>query len=45
MANEDLVLLEKDERNPAIAVLTLNRADAGNAFNTPMLEALAGRID
>lgn len=45
MANEDLVLLEKDERNPAIAVLTLNRADAGNAFNTPLLEALAGRID
>jgi enoyl-CoA hydratase/carnithine racemase len=44
MANDDLVLLEKDERNPTIAVLTLNRADSGNAFNTPMLEALAERI-
>jgi len=45
MANEDLVLLETDDRNPAVAVLTLNRPDSGNAFNTPMLEALSDRLE
>ncbi|MHC4943455.1 MAG: enoyl-CoA hydratase/isomerase family protein [Planctomycetota bacterium] len=45
MANDDLVLYNKEERNPAVGVLTLNRPDAGNAFNTSMLEALSGRLD
>lgn len=41
----DLILLEKSEENEHIAILTWNRADAGNALNTPMLKALAGRLD
>ncbi len=45
MADENLVLLEKEKNNPAVAVLTLNRPDAGNAFNTPMLEALSEKLD
>ncbi len=45
MENPDLVLLEKAEDNPAVVVLTLNRPDAGNAFNTPMLKALSARLD
>lgn len=42
---EDLVLLEKAPENERIAILTLNRTDAGNALNTPLLEALAERFD
>ena len=42
---EDLVLLEKAEANEHIAILTLNRPEAGNALNTPMLEAMAARFD
>jgi len=38
--SDNLVLLEKSEDNPHIAILTLNRPDAGNALNTPFLEAL-----
>lgn len=45
MASDELVLYEKAEDNPAVAVLTLNRPDAGNAFNTPMLEALGEKLD
>jgi enoyl-CoA hydratase/carnithine racemase len=45
MSSDDIVLLERDERNPAIAVLTLNRPDAGNAFNTPMLYSMSERLD
>ncbi len=42
---EDLILLEKAKENEHIAVLTLNRPDAGNALNTPMLEALSAKLD
>jgi len=42
---DDLVLLEKAAENPHIAILTLNRAEAGNAFNTPMLTALTAKLD
>lgn len=45
MANDDMILLNKDDRNPAVAVLTLNRPDAGNAFNTPMLMQLSDKLD
>lgn len=45
MADDNIILLEKEERNPAIAVITLNRPKAGNAFNTPMLFALADKLD
>jgi len=43
--SSDLVLLEKSEENPHIAILTWNRADAGNALNTPLLEALSETFD
>jgi len=43
--SEDLVLLEKSEENKHIAILTWNRTDAGNALNTPMLEALSQKLD
>jgi enoyl-CoA hydratase len=43
--SNDLILLDKSEENEHIAILTWNRADAGNALNTPMLKALAGRLD
>jgi enoyl-CoA hydratase len=42
---EELVLLERAEENKHVAILTLNRPDAGNALNTPMLEAMAERLD
>lgn len=42
---EDLVLLSKAEDNEHIAILTLNRPEAGNALNTPMLERLSERLD
>lgn len=42
---EELVLLERAEENEHAAILTLNRPDAGNALNTPMLEAMADRLD
>jgi enoyl-CoA hydratase/carnithine racemase len=45
MAKDDLILFEKEERNPAVAVLTLNRPEDGNAFNTPMLKAMSERLD
>jgi enoyl-CoA hydratase len=41
----DFVLLDKSCDNPHIAVLTLNRPDAGNALNTPMLLDFAARLD
>ncbi|MFH1755819.1 MAG: enoyl-CoA hydratase/isomerase family protein, partial [Candidatus Latescibacterota bacterium] len=43
--SDDVILLEKSGDNQHIAVLTLNRPDAGNALNTPMLEALSARLD
>ncbi len=45
MADNDLILLDRDKDDPAVAVLTLNRSDAGNAFNTDMLIALSNRLD
>ncbi|UCH83159.1 MAG: enoyl-CoA hydratase/isomerase family protein [Candidatus Latescibacterota bacterium] len=42
---DDVILLEKWEPNEHIVVLTLNRPDAGNALNTPMLEAMAEKLD
>ncbi|MCX6646443.1 MAG: enoyl-CoA hydratase/isomerase family protein [bacterium] len=42
---DNLVLLEKSADNPHIAILTWNRADAGNALNTPLLLALAEKFD
>ncbi|NIM65361.1 MAG: hypothetical protein GTO51_05150 [Candidatus Latescibacteria bacterium] len=42
---EDLVLLEKAKENEHIAILTWNRPDAGNALNTPMLEAMSAKLD
>ena len=42
---DELVLLQKSEQNPHIAILTWNRTDAGNALNTPMLLALADKFD
>jgi enoyl-CoA hydratase len=42
---EEIVLLEKSERSEHVAILTLNRTDGGNALNTPMLEALSGRLE
>ena len=42
---DDLILLEKSEENEHIAILTLNRADAGNALNTPMLKVFAAKLD
>ncbi len=43
--SDELVLLEKPEENPHVAILTWNRTDAGNALNTPLLEALAEKFD
>ena len=43
--SDNFVLLTKSEENPHIAILTLNRPDAGNALNTPFLEALSEKID
>lgn len=45
MAKNDLILLDRDKDDPAVAVLTLNRTDAGNAFNTEMLNQLSSRLD
>jgi enoyl-CoA hydratase/carnithine racemase len=45
MMAEDVVLLDKVEENQHVAVLTLNRPKAGNALNTPMLEAMAEKLD
>ncbi|MFH2001437.1 MAG: enoyl-CoA hydratase/isomerase family protein [Planctomycetota bacterium] len=45
MANDDMILLKKDKRNPAVGVLSLNRPEAGNAFNTPMLMQLSAKLD
>ncbi|UCG50462.1 MAG: enoyl-CoA hydratase/isomerase family protein [Candidatus Latescibacterota bacterium] len=42
---EDVVLLEKAKENEHVAVLTLNRPDAGNALNTPMLDAMSAKLD
>jgi enoyl-CoA hydratase len=42
---EDVVLLERHEENEHIAILTLNRPDAGNAVNTPTLESMAVSLD
>ncbi len=42
---DDLILLDKSEENPHVAILTLNRADAGNALNTPMLKAFGKALD
>ncbi|HEX9745788.1 MAG TPA: enoyl-CoA hydratase/isomerase family protein [bacterium] len=42
---EDLILLDRSEENKHVAVLTLNRPDAGNALNTPMLRQFANALD
>ncbi len=42
---EEFVLLERAKESEHIAVLTLNRPEAGNALNTPMLKAFATRLD
>ncbi len=42
---EDVILLERAEENRHIAILTWNRAEAGNALNTPMLEAMSEKLD
>jgi len=42
---EDIVVLERSERKENVAILTLNRTDAGNALNTPMVEALSTKLD
>ena len=42
---DDVILLEKSEANEHIAIITLNRAEAGNALNTPMLLAMAEKLD
>ncbi|MFH1675467.1 MAG: enoyl-CoA hydratase/isomerase family protein, partial [bacterium] len=43
--SQNFVLLESSPENPHIGILTLNRPDAGNALNTPMLEELSERLD
>jgi enoyl-CoA hydratase len=43
--SENVVLLERAEENKHIAILTLNRPEAGNALNTPVLKAFAARFD
>lgn len=43
--NEDWIQLDKHPEHPHVGILTLNRLDAGNAFNTPMLEILSDRLD
>jgi enoyl-CoA hydratase/carnithine racemase len=42
---DDIILLDRIGDNNHIALLTLNRPDAGNALNTPMLEALSEKLD
>jgi enoyl-CoA hydratase/carnithine racemase len=42
LSDNDNVLLETEG---AVAVLTLNRPDAGNALTAPLLESLAGKLD
>ncbi len=42
---KELVLLKKSESNPHIAIVTLNRADAGNALSTEMLKRIAEVLD
>ncbi len=42
---DDLITLAKSEENEHIGILTWDRADAGNALNTPMLKALAKKLD
>jgi|GEM_PF-836051 len=43
--HDDWILLEKHPEHPHVGILTLNRLDGGNAFNTPMLELLSERLD
>jgi enoyl-CoA hydratase/carnithine racemase len=45
LMSANLILLEKSPENSHIAILTLNRTDAGNALNTPMLEEMSARLD
>lgn len=42
---EDVVMFDRVKENQHVAVLTLNRPDAGNALNTPMLEAMSKSLD
>ena len=42
---EHVILLERAEESEHIAILTLNRPDAGNALNTPMLQAMSKKLD
>ncbi len=42
---EDVILLDRAGDNNHIAILTLNRPDAGNALNTPMLEMMSDKLD
>ncbi len=41
---QDVVLLERAPENKHIAIVTLNRPDAGNALDTPLLEGMAARF-
>ncbi len=41
---EDVILLERAEENKHIAILTLNKPEAGNALDTPMLQAMSGKL-
>lgn len=43
--NEDWILLDTHPEHPHVGLLTLNRVEGGNAFNTPMLEILSDRLD
>jgi enoyl-CoA hydratase len=42
---EEVVLLERAEKNKHIAILTLNKPEAGNALDTPMLEAFSSKLE
>ncbi len=41
----DVVLLERADENEHIAILTLNKPEAGNALDTPMLKAMSATLD
>ena len=43
--SEELVLLRRAEEDERIALFTLNRPEAGNSLNTPMLEAMSAKLN
>ena len=43
--SNNVILLEKATENKHVAIMTLNRPDDGNALNTPMLAAMASKLD